>query len=384
MRIAINTFVLSSKRGQGGPGRYLAGLINGLAAIDSPHSIYLLCNHDNAGFMPDVGKFRKILCGRLTESRPTRILCEQLLLPLYVKHFAIDVLHSPNFVAPALVPSCSVLTIHDMTWFSHATMHRSIKSLYFTRMIPLSASVSQKVITVSHASKAEILRFLPIPEYKISPVYNGVDLTLFHPVQEQSVRKMLAWRYGIPDNPFILTIGKIHPRKNVLGLVKAFGILKSRGCVHKLVVAGEILWGRNELLAPIHSLGLKNDVIFTGYVQDVDLPSLYSNADVFVYPSFFEGFGLPVLEAMACGTPVITSNISSLPEVAGDAGLLIDPYDIEALADNIWKVITDHTLQEHMRIRGLEWVKGFTWEATARKTMDVYEEAYKLWRAQRS
>lgn len=384
MKIAINTFVLSSKRGMAGPGRYILGLVSGLTNLDHSHSIYLLCNADNASLLPDSPKFTKILCGRWTEKVAPRILWEQLISPLVVERLGIDVLHSTNFVAPFYVPCCSVLTLHDMTWFLQADLHLAIKRFYFQKLIPVSARRGQQVIAVSESTRQDIINLLHIPDNRVRVIYSGIDADRFHPVRDESWKSIIEQKYGVRSGAYILYVGGIHPRKNVTSLVKAFSILKERGLEQKLLLAGGMLFGNNELMVTISQLGLDGEIVLAGQVPDNELPTLYSNASVFVYPSFYEGFGFPVLEAMACGTPVVTSTTSSLPEVAGEAALMADPNNIADIADKIWVVLTDSALRERMRVNGLSHASKFTWDETARKTLTVYEQAYETWRNEKS
>ena len=180
-------------------------------------------------------------------------------------------------------------------------------------------------------------------------------------------------KYSITGS-FILFVGNISPRKNILALLQAFNKLKKRGIKHKLVIAGKKDQRYEQVLKTLNELNLGGEVIFTGYVPEEDLPKLYNAADLFVYPSLYEGFGLPILEAMACGTPVVASNVSSLPEVAGDAGLLVNPQDVDALTNAMYKVLTDDKLKESLIDKGLERAKFFSWEKTARETLEVYKE----------
>jgi glycosyltransferase involved in cell wall biosynthesis len=382
VRIAINTFALSSRRGIGGPGRYQLGLLGGLAKLSHSHSIYVLCNADNVDLIPDSPAFTKVLCGRLTETVATRILWEHLVSPMYLKRLGIDVLHSTNFVSPYYVPCCSVLTLHDMTWFLYAGLHLGIKRRYFQTLIPLSVRRSQGVVAVSQSARQDIINLLHASPEQVNVIYHGIDTEQFRPLEDETWKSAIERKYGVQSKAYILYVGGIHPRKNVTSLVKAFEILKKRGLTQKLLLVGSMVFGNKDLLATIDQSGQKGDVVLAGQAPDAELPALYTNASVAVYPSFYEGFGFPVLEAMACGTPVVTSAVSSLPEVAGDAGLIADPHSVEDLAEKIWRVLTDPALRECMRARGRKQATRFTWEETARRTLAVYEQAYDLWKRQ--
>jgi len=356
-----------------GSGRYILGLAQGLSSINHSHEIYLLCNKDNMGLL-SFNKHKKVCCGKLTQIRPTRLFWEQSLLPLYLGRLKIDVLHSPVFVSPLFLSCFSVVTIFDTTLFSFPKQHTIIKRLYFTKFIPHTVKKAARIITISESSKKDIVNILKVKPERVIVTYMGVDHKVFYPTSGASQK--IERKYGIAS-PFILYVGKIEPRKNLASLVKAYHRIRSHYRSWKLVIAGSKGWGFQEVFATVAKLGLESEVLFTGYVPEEDLPCLYSAAELFVYPSSYEGFGIPLLEAMACGTPVITSNISSLPEVVGDAGILVNPTDIDELAFAIQSVLNSESLQKDMKFKGLKRAKLFTWEETARRTLQVYEEVYR-------
>lgn len=216
----------------------------------------------------------------------------------------------------------------------------------------------------------DIIRYFKIPENKIKVIYLGVDED-YKPLSETEIRKVRQ-KYHL-NYPFILYVGSLISHKNIPTLIKAFYKLKKYGLPHKLVITGKRGWKYKNIFEIISKLNLQKDVVFTGYVQREDLPALYNAADLFVYPSLYEGFGLPPLEAMACGTPVITSNTSSLPEVVGNAGIMVDPYDIDGLAKAMYEVLTNEGLRAELRKRGLERAKMFSWKKTAEETLNVYK-----------
>ena len=227
-----------------------------------------------------------------------------------------------------------------------------------------------KIIAVSNTTKNDLVKYLRVPERNIAVVYEGVDHRVFRPIEHRPL-----------NDPYILFVGSEQPRKNLRGLLRAFAILKRRGLRGlKLIKVGspgnEAF--RAETLRIVKILGLESDVIFTGYVPESDLPYYYSGASCFVFPSLYEGFGLPVLEAMACGCPVIVSKIPSLMEVAGDAALKVDPLNAEELADALHEVLTNKELKEELRARGLNRAKMFSWEKTAEETLKVYREVEEL------
>lgn len=233
---------------------------------------------------------------------------------------------------------------------------------------------ADKLIAISEYTKGDLTKYLKISEDKITVVHQGVDHEKYKPMPKDDE---IVNKYKLPeDMKIILYVGAEYPRKNLPTLIEAFGKLKKDYEGVKLVKAGNPQTGgaREKLIKLINKLGLENEIIFTDFVPEEDLPKLYNAADLFVFPSFYEGFGLPPLEAMACGTPVITSNASSLPEVVGDAGIMVDPHDVVGLAKAMYDVLTNDPLRENLVKKGLQRAKLFNWEKTARETLKVYEE----------
>jgi len=235
---------------------------------------------------------------------------------------------------------------------------------------------ADKIITISQHTKKDLVEYLKIPSEQIEPVYLGVDSN-FEVIPHEKLNNIME-KYNLPES-FILYVGSEQPRKNFQSVIKAFNSLiktyNLKGV--KLVKVGRPQIGeadRKAIFDLIEGLGLAKDVFFMDYIPEEDLPSIYNLADLFVYPSLYEGFGLPPLEAMACGTPVVTSNTSSLPEVVGDAGIMVDPMDVDALADSMHQVLTDEALQMKLKAKGISQAKEFSWEKTAQKTWKIYEQ----------
>ncbi len=376
MRVGINTFALSNRLGMAGPGRYILELVWALSRLDHGHDLVVFGNADNLHLLPADG-CRRVDCGRLTTVRPLRLLWEQMALPLLARRYRLDVLHSPVFVAPLTLPCASVVSLLDMTWFTHAEYHTRVKRAYFRTLIPPSARRAARIVAISAASKRDVVALLGVAPERVAVTYLGVDLDVFRPgVSDAQMGELLA-RYGVRQ-PYVLYVGKLDPRKNLPLLIRAFDAIASAFPEHQLIVAGNPGWDYQEIYDAAARVSCRERVRLVGFVREPDLPAMYAGADLFVYPSSYEGFGFPVLEAMACGTPVITSNVSSLPEVAGDAALLIDPLDVDGLAAAMRRVLSDGDLRRQMRAKGLEQARRFTWEETARRTLQVYEEAYEL------
>lgn len=286
-----------------------------------------------------------------------------------------DVLFVPAHVIPwpgtGRVPS--VVTVHDLGYLHFPDKHPIFEWLYLNWSTRHSANVAQRVIAVSKATAHDLITLNGVPPAKIRVVYSGIDETL-KPVKDPQVIEALRRRLKIPG-PYILHVGSIQPRKNLTRLVEAFAQIQD--CLEGLclVLAGRQGWGYPKLLRRIHQLGLTERVILPGYIPDEDIATLYSGAQVYAFPSLYEGFGFPVLEAMACGTPVVCANSSSLPELAGDAALTVAPTDTEGLAFALRRLLTDENLRRVLIGRGLEWAGQFTWHSSTQATLRVLLEA---------
>jgi glycosyltransferase involved in cell wall biosynthesis len=291
----------------------------------------------------------------------------------------LDIIHDPTGVAPFLLRALSgrwtaITTVHDLVSYIYPETHTAITNYLQRVWLPLSLRHSTAVVTVSQHSKVDVCKYLSLDPHRVSVVPCGVN-PRFTPIVEDRERTRLSERYGI-RRPYILYLGDIQARKNVTGLLHAFARLRATRSTHTLVLAGAPTWKYEAIYRVVTHLGLSADVIFTGYVATDDVPALYRQADLFVFPSLYEGFGRPPLEAMACGTPVVTSNVSSLPEVVGDAALTVDPHDVDGLAMAIERALVDAPLRAELRSRGLERTAGFTWEHAAREMVAVYQRAW--------
>ena len=268
-----------------------------------------------------------------------------------------------------------ILTIHSLyTYLYPATVPVSwrLKMLVAKRFYPYHDI--DKIITVSKTLKNEIMSVLNIPEEKIKVIYHGVDKNLFKRMEiDDNLTKEIREKYKLDTN-FILSVTTLQPIKNIPVLLKAFYIFKKKyGLNQKLVIVGGKGWKYSEIYDLVRNLNIEKEVIFTGHVLNKELPIIYNLADLFVFPSLYEGFGIPLLEAMACGCPVITSNISSMPEVVGDAGMLVNPYDVNKLADAMAKILLNDDVRNDFINNGLERVCKFSWKNAAKETLEVYK-----------
>ena len=360
--------VSSMYRSRAGVGCYTRNLINRLEDLSRENPFLILKMNERKRKI----KKRKVF---LRFSNAIRhILWEQIYLPFLLSIKGASVFHSPAFICPIIKICPTVVTIHDMAYFLYPDKFVHTYRLYLKFWVSLSGKIADKIITDSKCSKEDIVRLLKIPESKIEVVYLGKDSN-FRVIPEIDILENYKKSNNLPKN-YILYVGTIEPRKNIPSLLKAYRIFKNAcpSLEYSLIIAGEKGWMYSKIFDMVEELNLKDNVRFLGYVSDRDLPLLYNSAQLFVYPSLYEGFGLPPLEAMACGVPVITSNTSSLPEIVGDAGVMVDPLDETALASAISRVLNDSALRDNMIKNGIKRAEEFSWEKTAEKSMQIYQK----------
>jgi glycosyltransferase involved in cell wall biosynthesis len=307
-----------------------------------------------------------------------RILWEQTALPLLARRVQLDLLHGAVNVVPALSPCPSVVTVHDLSFMRYPQAFPPVQRAYLQSQVRRSTHAARRVIAVSHATRQDVVELFGVAPARIDVVHNGVDAS-FCPAPAAEVEAFRR-RQGLPER-FILHLGTLEPRKNLVRLVQAFAQVKAQDSGQppvKLALAGGKGWSYDAIFAEVGRLGLEREVLFPGYIADEDLAWWYRAAAVFAYPSLLEGFGLPVLEAMACGAPTVTSNLSSLPEVAGDAALLVDPTSVDALAAALLRLLADAGLATDLRARGQAQAARFPWSRTAQQTAAVYRRALGL------
>jgi glycosyltransferase involved in cell wall biosynthesis len=304
-----------------------------------------------------------------TDRPPVRILWEQAVAPIAARRAAVDVLHGPVNVVPLLRSTPSIVTVHDLAFLRFPEQYPSLQRRYLHRLTRQSVLRADLTIAVSGHTRADVIELLGADPGRVIAVPNGVDEE-FSP--RRGTRELDAFRKerDLPEE-FILFVGTLQPRKNLEGLIRAYARLDPTERL-PLVIVGSPGWMYQGIFDTLARHRLERDVIFAGYADSQSLPLWYSAASVFVYPSLYEGFGLPVLEAMACGTPVITSDTSSLPEVVGDAGLTVDPTDIDAMSMSIQRLLNDGALRNDLRRRGVERARAFSWRQTAERTANLY------------
>ena len=285
----------------------------------------------------------------------------------------IDLYHAPHLLRFPRMKYKSVITVHDLTFLLYPEHHTQANLTFQNEGVAGSLRFADQIIADSQNTKKDLIRLLGIPEERIEVVYLGIEEE-YSPLREKGEDLLHLEKYGI-SRLYLLFLGVIEPRKNLTRLVKAFHNLKvNKKIDHKLVIAGRKGWLFKEVFDAVKEFKLEKEIVFTGYVPDEEVPSIIRGADLFVYPSLYQGFGLPPLEAMACGIPVITSNVSSLPEVVGEAGILIDPLSINEIQEAIPKLLQEEGLRKELVKKGLEKSKQLTRNRTALETLRIYQK----------
>jgi glycosyltransferase involved in cell wall biosynthesis len=293
-------------------------------------------------------------------------------LPVELITGPIDIYHSPDFTLPPTLPRTrTLLTVHDLSFVRDPDSAAHSLRTFLSVVVPRSVERADRVLADSQATKEDLIELWATPEDKVSVLYCGVD-SRFRPVTDPAALAAVRARYGLSRGPFVLSVSTLQPRKNFRRLIQAFAPLAERHPELSLVIGGGKGWRYEEILAEPERVGIAGRVLFPGFVDDSDLPALYSAAVALAYPSLYEGFGLPVLEAMACGTPVIASDRSSLPEVTADAGLQADPFDVEAWTAGLAMLVEDTELRESLVTRGLEQAGRFSWDRAASELLHIY------------
>lgn len=371
MRIAIDGTIIREEIT--GTGFYITNLINGLMKVDDENQYFIFGDEKHIKKYVNITKDNFKVVHKRFKSRVVRVLWQYFIFPFELKKLRIDVLHSPNYITPLIKLGFKIiLTIHDLTFLLFPEKYTVTKRLLFGKMLPIFIKKSDKIIAVSSNTKKDILRFFNLPEEKVAVTYESYP-DYYNMSIPLPIARDIMGKYGI-DRDFILYVGMIEPRKNIISLLKSF-VEIDQSLDLDLVIVGKKGWYFKEIeqyMASIKNLKLKNKIIFTGYVVEPKLKYFYRAAFMFVYPTLYEGFGLPPLQAMACGTPVITSNVSSLPEVVGDAAIKIDPGDLKQLKKSILSLTKDKEFRKTNIIKGLEIVKRFSLKNIANMTLCVY------------
>ncbi len=288
----------------------------------------------------------------------------------------VDLFHATDFVLPPCTAHRRVLTVHDLAFVRYPDAAMPSLHHYLNVVVPRSVERADHIVADSHHTAQDLEELWGVPRERISVVHGAVDHSHFRPVREEGRLRAVRTRYGIGERPFILALSRLEPRKNFPRLIRAFDLARREAHIpHRLVIGGSKGWLYDEIFAVVAELGLEEEVHFPGFIAEADLPALYSAAAFFAYPSLYEGFGLPILEALACGTPVLAGDNSSLPEAGGPGALYVDATEVEAIAEGLVRLATDPELRAELATRGQAHAREFTWERSARQLMAAYERA---------
>lgn len=368
--VGINAHLLSGREGyrRAGIHHYISQLLGNLSYGESELRFTVFTNNRvDLGSLP---KERVVSTSWPTQRPLARIMWEQLAWPLVAIRHKVDLLHSMAFVTPLVRLCPAVVTVYDLSFIHHPQRFPALKRVYLTSQTRRSCQKAERVMTISESGRQDVHRFYDIPLDRIDIVRPGVS-QLFSPRAEDEVE---AFRHREQLAPqFILHVGTLQPRKNIEVLVDAFAQLRQPDL--ELVLVGGKGWSYHSIFARVRDLGLADKVRFADYVSDADLPLWYNAAAALVFPSVYEGFGLPVIQAMACGTPVIAAKTSAIPEAAGAAALFFDPYDVTALAEHIAVVLDDRQIAVTMRQQGLVQTRQFSWQKAGQQLLASYQRA---------
>lgn len=377
MHVGLNAHLLSLAHTYRGAGisRYILNLVRQLRLAPGDDRFTAFVGAANApSELAPTPQFQ-MATSRLPTERPwVRIWWEQLVQPIALARHRVDLLHGLAYVQPVLCPCPSVVTILDLSFLRFPQSFNEVNRWYLDLFTRLSVRRARRIIAISASTRDDLVKLLGVPPSKVDVVHLGVE-EIFRPIDSRARLEAFRHQRGLPEQ-FIFFLGTLEPRKNALRLVEAYASLKRRGALpHKLVLGGAKGWLYGQVFARVEEMGLKDDVIFPGYILLEELPLWYNCATVMVYPSLYEGFGLPPLEAMACGTPVIVSGCSALPEVVGEAGLLVDPLDVASLSEAIARVLGNGSLRQELSSKGIARARQFSWRETAQRTQRVYHDS---------
>jgi glycosyltransferase involved in cell wall biosynthesis len=368
MRIGI--FVATAGRNAGGPETYEVGLLRALAKIDRDNEYIVYCFNEAAeravGVHQENFKYHHLWMGNV---RPISMMTS---LPWEIKRAGLDYVHA-TFIPPPICPQEYIYTLLCFSPFQYPEHYPAAVRLRIRALCERGVQKSTLTICISQSIKDSTAELFKLPLERFMVTHLAAS-DIFKPWPHDEMQDVLRNRYGIRD-PYILFSGRWEPRKNILGTIEAFARVKKENPSNlKLVLTGKRTWSAREADELIARHGIQSEVIDLGKSPLEELPALYGGAQALVFASFWEGFGFPIVEAMACGTPVITSNVSSMPEVAGDAALLVDPHSIDEIAAAIHNITNQPRLREELKVKGLARAQQFSWETTARQTLAAYQQ----------
>jgi glycosyltransferase involved in cell wall biosynthesis len=371
MKVAIDVRTVLPNRS--GVGNYVLNLIQNLRQVDPEPMYYFLAQKKNLSLLGDLARKQNSFLTLFShENHPLSDFWEHFILPLRLKRMEIDIFHGPASLIPFRKDHYGlVVTIHDLVAFLFPETIPLKYGAYMRYLLRQAVKRANRIISVSEHTRQDLMKILNVPSEKITVIHEAPS-PIFRPDDKEAVQSRLKNRYGITKK-FIYHLGNIEPRKNLIVLLEAFTrVCRELGNEYQLVVSGQKGWLIHSLSHFLKNYPMRDQILFTGYIQMEDLPLFMNGAEIFVFPSLYEGFGLPVLEAMSCGTPVISSNRSSIPEIVGSAGVLVDPTDIQNLAERIIHLLREPAERMRLSQLGKEQAARFSWVEAARKTLDVY------------
>ena len=373
MRILIDFTQITLRKA--GVGVYGEQLLKQIAVLNQENLIYVLIQDDETALDHLPGLTLIKVSAKWFRKLPLRLALEQLYIPRLVRKLDIDVVHSLHYSFPLFMTRArKVVTFHDMSGLLMPEMHSILKRWYLRFFIPLTAKLADRLIFVSEAARTDYLDVYSVPLNKTAVIHHAVSKQFTPNIPEEQLAVVRA-KYQI-SGPYVLFIGTLEPRKNIPRLIEAFAKLTKEFPNERLVIVGMKGWFYDEIFHLTSQLALTERVRFTGFVDEADKPALLCGADLFVYPSLYEGFGIPILEALACGIPTVTSNRSSMPEIAGDGAITVDPTNTGKIHEAMRILLSDDLLRNQIRVRALEQSAKFSWDTSAAATLDQYRRAH--------
>ncbi len=366
MKIGVMLRAIDEKEGVG---IYTQNLMDNILKIDQNNEYVLF--YRNPGFLGRYASHENVR-EKLVKA-PNKAIWDQIKVPIEAKREGIDIIFHPKFTVPLFTKCKTIMVSHGSEWFVYPNVYKLLDRVYIRKMMPLYCNKTDLIISNSNFTKNDFINILKINENKIKTIYFGIN-PIFKPVDDSIFLTNIKEKYHLPEK-FILYVGRIYPGKNFGSLIQAFSKIHTT-LTHKIVVAGSPRWGFKNECSIIERLGLEKKVIFAGWVPQEDLVAFYNLAELFVLTSFYESFGMVVLEAMACGCPVIGPKTGAIPEIAGDAAYFINPYDPGEIAEAIENLLTSEDLRKEFIEKGFNRVRAFSWDKCAKETLITIEECF--------
>ena len=352
---------------EGGVKVYTKKLLPLLFSLGSRHQYVLI--YQNPKLVGTYAQYPNV--EEVVASMPGTVPWDQIAVPWIARKKRVDLIFNPKFTIPFFTKAKKMFVLHGSEWFEIPEHFKKHDQLYFNFFVPLYCKYSDAFVAVSNAVKTDVVKHTGVNPSKVFAIHNGFDPSLFQPVRDPAKLREVREKYKLPER-FILWCGQIESRKNVARLLRAFALIKD-SIPHQLVLAGEQRWSTRAELEVVRELKIEDRLSFPGWVQHSDLPTVYSLAEQFAFPSLYEGFGIPLIEAMACGCPIVTANTCAPPEVLDGAGCLVDPLSVEDIAAGMRKVLFDEPLRAAMIAKGLERAKAFGWDQCARQLLAAFD-----------